>query len=607
MVRRVIQLSDNPPPPVDQYDCVIIDECHRGYNLDREMEEHEVEFRSEADFISKYRRVVEHFYAVKIGLTATPAAHTTEIFGIPVYTYSYKEAVTDGFLCDHEPPIRYTTALAKHGIRWKKGSSIKIYDPQSGKIDLVTAPDEVLKEVDSFNTQVITKEFNRTVCEALVNHLDPSIPGKTLVFCATDSHADIFVSELKKAIDDTYGPQPDSMVSKITGTAVAGDKTLIKRFKNEVNPKVAVTVDLLTTGIDVPSITQLVFVRRVKSRILYEQMLGRATRLCENLYGQGEHKESFEIFDAVDLYDAIEDFNTMRPVVQNPRFDIAETVDRMNQALEKPDPIAANAFHNELTVKVRRLQTRLSHKEEELGTRFDDLSVDSLISKVAHSANAACQLFAKHNELAPWLASLSRKGPRPAVMVSEHPDQMVSVERGYGDGREKPSDYLLRFNEWIVENQNKYDALRLILTAPSSLTRKSLKELLLALADEGFSETQLRPAWREVKHQDCAATLIGYIRSQALGSPLIAFEDRVDRAANRLRSSTEFKWTQNQRRWLDRIVNQIKKQTLVDHESLQSGAFASAGGFNVINKSFSGKLDMLLTDLHDDIWKDDVA
>jgi len=93
MVRRITQVSDEPPPPVDQYDCVIIDECHRGYNLDKEMDEHELTFRSEADFISKYRRVVEHFHSVKIGLTATPAQHTSDIFGRPVYTYSYREAV----------------------------------------------------------------------------------------------------------------------------------------------------------------------------------------------------------------------------------------------------------------------------------------------------------------------------------------------------------------------------------------------------------------------------------------------------------------------------------------------------------------------------------
>ena len=105
MVARVLNpAEDVPPPPVDQYDCIVVDECHRGYLLDRELSETELTFRSFDDYISKYRRVLDYFDAVKIGLTATPALHTTEIFGPPIFTYSYREAVIDGFLIDHEPP-----------------------------------------------------------------------------------------------------------------------------------------------------------------------------------------------------------------------------------------------------------------------------------------------------------------------------------------------------------------------------------------------------------------------------------------------------------------------------------------------------------------------
>ncbi len=73
----------DPPPPTDWYDCIVVDECHRGYNLDLDMSDAELGFRSEQDYISKYSRVLDHFDAVKIGLTATPALHTTELFGGP--------------------------------------------------------------------------------------------------------------------------------------------------------------------------------------------------------------------------------------------------------------------------------------------------------------------------------------------------------------------------------------------------------------------------------------------------------------------------------------------------------------------------------------------
>jgi type I restriction enzyme, R subunit len=118
MVQRILYASESVvPPTIDEYDCIIVDECHRGYLLDREMADTETTFRSFDDYISKYRRVLDYFDAVKIGLTATPALHTTQVFGLPVYTYSYREAVIDGYLVDHEPPIQINTQLSTGGIK----------------------------------------------------------------------------------------------------------------------------------------------------------------------------------------------------------------------------------------------------------------------------------------------------------------------------------------------------------------------------------------------------------------------------------------------------------------------------------------------------------
>ena len=112
MVRRIVGphaeggRDEEHIPPVDAYDCIVVDECHRGYLLDRALSEREFLFRDEDDYISKYRRVLDHFDAVRIGLTAIPALHTTQIFGPPIFQYSYREAVIDGYLVDHEPPLR---------------------------------------------------------------------------------------------------------------------------------------------------------------------------------------------------------------------------------------------------------------------------------------------------------------------------------------------------------------------------------------------------------------------------------------------------------------------------------------------------------------------
>lgn len=314
LVQRVLGRSAEDRPPVDQYDLILIDECHPGYLLGREMSDAEIEFRDQDDYISKYRRVVEYFDAVKIGLTATPALHTAQIFGEPIYRYSYRDAVTDGWLIDHDPPHLIRAALSAAGISFEEGETIEALNPTTGEIDTARLEDRLDFSVEHFNRKVLAPEFNRVVAAELARRIDISLPsgGKTLVFAAGDRHADEVVHHLREAYRNEGVPVEEGMIRKITGSVDrVGD--LIRKFKNEDDPRIAVTVDLLTTGIDVPAITNLVFLRRVNSRILYDQMVGRATRLCPEI-----GKEVFQIYDAVDLYPTLQNMTEMRPVVVNP-------------------------------------------------------------------------------------------------------------------------------------------------------------------------------------------------------------------------------------------------------------------------------------------------
>src|SRR5262249_28809508 len=151
------------------------------------------------------------------------------------------------------PPVRISTELARKGIRWKAGENVAALNRETQQLDLIHLPDELNFDVDAFNRAVITENFNRVVCHELASQIDPSDEGKTLVFCANDQHADLVVRLLKAALEERYGGVDDDAVLKITG---ASDRPLeaIRRFKNERLPNIAVTVDLLTTGIDVPRI-----------------------------------------------------------------------------------------------------------------------------------------------------------------------------------------------------------------------------------------------------------------------------------------------------------------------------------------------------------------
>lgn len=595
LVKRVL-FAEKPEdvPPVDQYDLMIVDECHRGYLLDRELSDAELTFRSEADYISKYRRVLEHFDAVKVGLTATPALHTTEIFGEPISTYSYREAVADGWLCDQEPPYYIHTALSKEGIHFRKGEEFRLLDPRTGKIDLSHAPDDLNFDVSEFNRKVITREFNRVVAEELAQHVDPSLPGKSLVFATTDGHADILVDELKKAFAARYGEIEDAAVQKITGSIDAPGKA-IRRFRNDMNPRVAVTVDLLTTGIDVPSVVNLVFVRRVNSRILYEQMLGRATRSCPDI-----EKQTFRVFDAVGISEALKDFTTMKPVVVNPDISMEQL---FGEFVAVRHDEHRGLIRDQILVKLRRKLSRLS---DDALKEYENAAGETLTQTLGRIGKATL------GDLKTWLQARPRIGPildwqsdergvRIPLPISDHPDKHVNTTRGYGRS-EKPEEYLSAFTAFVRGNVNKIAALEIVTTRPRELSRTALRELALALDAAGFPEASIRAALMDARNEDIAATLVGYVRQAALGDALIPWKTRVERAMARILKSRS--WTQPQRQWLERIARRVAELGVADKTALDEEQFRVVGGFKRINNVFDGQLESILRDINDAAWQE---
>ncbi|MFW6058147.1 MAG: type I restriction-modification system endonuclease, partial [Persicimonas sp.] len=462
MVYRVFDGDEGKKPPIDDFDCIIVDECHRGYNLDREMSEVELEYRNQDDYISKYRRVLDYFDAMTIGLTATPALHTSDIFKEPVYTYRYGTAVIDGFLVDQDPPIRIKTDLGEHGLHFEEGQQLKLLDTATGELDFAHTPDELDFEIDSFNRAVITDGFNRAICSELADHIDPDAPGKTLVFCVSEAHAQMVVSELFAAYAEAGRPVTDNAIKVITGYTDDAEGWL-RRYKNEKKPSIAITCDYLTTGIDVPEIVNLVFLRRVRSRILYEQMKGRATRLCDEI-----NKTSFRIYDYVDLYDALEQVTDMKPVVQRPNLSIEQVYEELTTA-EDLDHL--QLAHQELIGKLSRRLKRLSDDGER---RFDELagmSSEEFLEKIRDR---------EPEEAAAWLrdqGGVVRQIPElpietSGVIYDDTPDEVVRIEEVEVD----EADYLEEFEQYVRAHLDSMEALQIVTRRPRELTRRALLE-----------------------------------------------------------------------------------------------------------------------------------
>lgn len=597
LVKRIMYPSEgNQKPGVGQYDCIVVDECHRGYLLDRELSDTEIEFRDQNDYISKYRSVIEYFDAFRVGLTATPALHTKDIFGEPVFTYSYTEAVIDGFLVDHLPPVRVHTKLNTDGIKYAVNEQVKVYDPQTQTVDLVNTPDELDFDVSQFNKRVIAPEFTKVICKWLIESdaLNPYSQEKSLIFCVTDKHADDVVEALKEACEDYHGEVEDDAIQKITG---ASDKPLekIRLYKNDRLPNIAVTVDLLTTGVDVPSICNLVFLRRVNSRILFEQMLGRATRRCDEI-----SKERFRIYDAVDIYKQLEKVNSMKPVVTKVDISFTQLENEISTNEDsKLKQLAKDQFLAKLESKRRYLsETQKQGFEQIVGKPPQDFAKELKVMPL----QAVADWFVNHPGLGELLDLKQTSGSNKKIVISEHEDEVTDTSTGYGSGQ-KPEDYLNAFNDFINANSNRLIAIQTVIQRPWELTRDSLKELVLELEKNEFREEDLKVAWKEVKNEDIAARIIGFIRQAAIGEALVPYEQRVDNALQNILASQA--WKTPQRDWLETIAAQMKANIIVDEANLNEGIFKQRlGGINRANKLFDSPIENVLGLFSKAVWSD---
>ena len=589
MVRRILYNEAEDMPSVSDYDLVIVDEAHRGYILDKEMSEDEFAFRNQEDFSSKYTMVVDFFDAVKIAVTATPALHTTELFGKPIFEYSYREAVLDGFLVDYNLPHHIFTQQRMEGIHIPKGATIEIYDPETNEIrPLSDIPDELNFEVEQFNRNVITEGFNRAVLEEVSLYLDPTGEGKTLIFAVDDAHADLVVKILKEIYAE-QGVDNDA-IQKITGSI--GDKKRVEeavnKFKNDTYPNIVVTVDLLTTGVDVPEITALVFMRFVRSRILFEQMIGRATRLCPKI-----NKESFEVYDPVGVFDFFTEVSEMVPIVVNPTTTLEDIINGFEHT-EDTELIAK--YTQQLLGRLQRRTKNMSQQDFDYFCSLSQgVSPKDFLATLKNTPTEQVKTFIKENVKA--IACLFYSHPKTVKYkyISDKPDEVREHYVGYGKTEKRPGDYIEQFSAYIAENRNKLTALNLLCTRPSELTRSDLKHLYLEMAQEGYTLKELNKAWNNAKNVEITADLISMIRTLALGNALVDYKVRLDNAFEKLKQTHSFNAMET--KWLDRIKTFLEKEQYIEKADFDTGAFQNAGGYEKINKVFKNHLGEIVEEL----------
>ena len=212
----------------------------------------------------------------------------------------------------------------------------------------------------------------------------------------------------------------------------------------------------------------------------------------------------------------------------------------------------------------------------------------------------ASEFLEKHLSLVEQLDELKHLiGTTAKPVIYSGADKLIDVEQGYGISEKKPGDYLSDFNSFIKEQVNQHAAIKVVCKKPSDLSREQLREVRLLLDGQGYSEANLKSAWRNQTNQEIAASIIGYIRQAALGEPLMAFEDRVKKAMDAI--YTKRAWTVKQKKWLDRLAKQLVHEVIIDQQFINE-SFADQGGYQRFDKDMGGDLDNVLSELKNNLW-----
>jgi len=572
--------------PIHAFDVIVADECHRGYTTAEQ---------------SLWRNTLDHFDAIKIGLTATPAAHTKAYFTDVVYRYEYARAVREGHLVDFDV-VKLKSNVRVEGMFLKEGETVDYIDPDSG----AEIRDQLEDQREFRNTEVektvTSPDSNRKILAEIKTYADAHqvkygrFP-KTLIFAANDTGHTSHADELVKLAREIFG-QGESFVQKITGNA---DRPLqrIREFRNRTNPGIVVSVDLMSTGVDVPDIEYIVFLRPVKSRILFEQMIGRGTRKGE----RHPDKSHFVVFDCFDGA-LLEFFKNSTGVTAEPPEKPGRTVEEVIGDIWKNKDRDYNARC--LVKRFQRIEKEITGdgraEFEAFGVPGGDIG--AYASELADRLKTDFSNEMKRLRNPEFQKLLTNYQRRPKVFIKAiENEDTVSSEYLVRDGtgkEHKPADYLALFATFVKENADTMEPLHILLEKPAGWGTVALIELRskLLTTPERFTVEKLQTA-HHAHHKKALVDIISMVKHAAKDTePLLTAMERVEKSLATVKTGKAF--TPDQQAWLGRIQEHLAANLSIDQDDFDTvPVLSDFGGWGRANKVFEGKLEALLAQLNE--------
>jgi len=614
----------NPDIDISKFDVIIIDECHRSiYNL--------------------WKQVLDYFDAFLIGLTATPAKSTIAFFNKNlVMEYSHEEAVTDNINVDFSVyDIR--TKITQSGAAIPKGETVQVRDKRTRRKRWEQLEDEVKYTAEELDRSVVARDQIRTIVRTFKEKVRTDIfPGrkhvpKTLIYAKDDSHAEEIVQIVREEFDEG-----NDFAVKIT-YKTEGEKpeNLIRQFRNDFYPRIAVTVDMIATGTDIKPLEIVFFMRSVRSRNYFEQMKGRGVRVMRpddfmTVTPDATAKECFVIVDAVGVTE-IDELNDTRPLEQSPGVSFKQLMESLRFGKPTKDKLSSLAgrlvrLHNKLTdEQIREV------KELTQGKTLADFAHDFIVAidedrtvEAIRKSKPPQGEYEKEYEptqteieevaqkqmietIRPFIgnAKLMERLPELKMETEQiidivNPDELITA--GFSDDRAK--GVIKSFKEFIEKNKNELDALQVFYSSKKRLSWKALKDLAAKIETPPHCLTPaiIWQAYKQVEankvHGRSANKIPDFVSllkfELGKADELEPFADTIDkRFAHWLSEQRAMgvEFTQEQLVWLGKIKDHIAESIELTTDDFDAVPFNQMGGLGKAGRVFGNRFDAILSTL----------
>lgn len=627
--KEIPPVEYDPKMPVEFFDFIVIDECHRSiYNL--------------------WKQVLEYYDAFEIGLTATPDFRTVGYFEQNLVSeYSHEMAVADGVNVGYEVFIIDTKVTKQGGTFWK-GEYIEHRERLSRKKRLELQDEDETYSAQQLDKDVVNPNQIRTIIRTFKENLPVifkdrydsegnfEVP-KTLIFAKTDSHANDIIDIVREEF-----AEENKFCKKITYNS-EDPKSTLAQFRNDYHPRIAVTVDMIATGTDVKPLECLLFMRDVKSKNYFEQMKGRGTRtialddLKKVTPTAQLTKDHFVIVDAIGVTKSLK--TDSRPLEKKPGVPLKDLL----------QAIAVGARDEELFTslasRLTRLDKQITEKERKqfaekaqgrtvsqvvkgLLNAFDPDVLEDIESRVKNEKpnaapvdiekeikiqteklqNDAAVVFT--GELNTFIENVRKAHEQRIDLLN--PDEVVNV--GWDkDNKEKASEIIRDFTEWMQQHKDELTALQIFYNQPyrrRELTYTMIREVLELLKSE---KPMLAPlnVWRAYEAlgrckgsaRNELTAIVSLIRNiSSIDNELTTFDKTVDKNFQEWvfkKQAGTTKFSEEQMQWLRMIKDYVTNSFHIDREDFDYNPFNASGGLGKMWQLFGEQTEVIINELNE--------